>query len=109
MTPGNWPLTIIQGQSKKVSITWNGKDLTGCTVRYYGKNSPADASPDYLLTDTNGGITWLTRSPGKFQINYTPTVTANIAEGSSYHFLWVDFANGDSFPLLSGPVQCSKG
>lgn len=109
MTPGYWPLSLIQGQTKSIAITWQGKDLTGCTVRYYMKNSPADSTQELSLTDTSGGITWVTRSPGKFVIPLTPAITANIPEGSSYHHVWVDFPSGEKFPLLAGPVQCEKG
>jgi len=110
MTPGYWALSLIQGQTKPVKITWQNKDLTGCTVRYIAKNSPADAGNELLLTDANGGVSWITRAPsGKFSLNFTPTITANIAEGTSDHLVWIDFPTGESYPLLSGPLQVSKG
>lgn len=110
MTPGNWPITIIQGQTKLPLITWKDKDLTGCTVRFLGKNSPIDGAYEMNLTDSNSGITWVTRAPsGSFQINFTASVTANLTEGSGDHLVWVDFPNGSKFPLLSGTYQCRKG
>jgi hypothetical protein len=110
MTPGNWPITIIQGQTKLVKVTWTNKDLTGCTVRYLAKNSPVDGDLELSLTDANSGITWVSRTPsGCFQINFTPSITANLTEGSGDHLVWVDFPDGSKFPLLSGSYQIRKG
>lgn len=110
MSPGLFPLNLIQGQTKRVTITWQNKDLTGCTVRYLLKNSPVNSIQDLSLTDANGGITWKSRSPsGAFVLNFTPAVTANISEGSFDQLVWIDFPGGDSYPLLSGPLQVSKG
>lgn len=109
MTPGYWPLSLIQGQTKLTTVTWSNKDLTGCSVRFIGKNSPTDADSDLTLTDSNGGITWVSRSPsGVFRLNLTASLTANIAEGSGDHILWIDFPDGSKFPLLAGPYQCRK-
>ena len=111
MKPGNLKLTIYQGATFVLPMTWRQTgglpyDLVGCTARMQVRER-VDA-PDVLLelTTENGGIVLQAGSPN-IVLQMSPAQTAALAWRAGVYDLEVAFPNGYVRRLLERQVVVS--
>ncbi|WP_337102340.1 hypothetical protein [Paenibacillus sp. YIM B09110] len=100
MAAKNQNFEMFAGDTKSVTVTVAGVDLTGSTVKWAAKKSIYNAEPD-VYKDTTDGITLA--DEGKFVIALEPEDTAALS-GTYYHEAEVTDATGNVSTVLSGKI-----
>lgn len=112
MTPGNYDLTIYQGATLGLVLTWKDEnetpiDLTGYTARLQARES-VDASTSFIsLTTENSGIA-LGGNAGTITLNMSATDTAALTETSGMYDLELVSGGGQVTRLLQGALLVNK-
>ncbi len=108
MTAGNYTITIEQGATLGLTLTWRDEsnaliNLTGYTARMQVREQLDSATPFITLTTENGGIA-LGGAAGTITLNITATATAAITQTSGVYDLELVSSGGVVTRLLEGLV-----
>lgn len=108
MTAGNYTVTIEQGATLGLTLTWSDEsnalvNLTGYTARMQIREQLDSATPFITLTTENGGIT-LGGVAGTITLNMTATATAALTQTSGVYDLELVSSGGVVTRLLEGLV-----
>ncbi|OME86914.1 hypothetical protein BK120_08300 [Paenibacillus sp. FSL A5-0031] len=104
MAMKNQNFEMFAGDTKNVTVTVTGVDLTGASVKWAMKKSIYNAEPD-VYKDTLTGVT--ITAPDKFVIAFKPADTAALS-GGFYHEAEVTDASGNVSTLLSGTITVNR-
>jgi hypothetical protein len=108
MTAGNYTITIEQGATLGLTLTWRDEsnalvNLTGYTARMQVREQLDSATPFITITTENGGIA-LGGVAGTITLNITATSTAAITQTSGVYDLELVSGGGVVTRLLEGLV-----
>ena len=112
MTAGTYTITIEQGATFSLPITWkdqlgNAVNLTGYTARLQVREEVESATPFLTLTTENGGIA-LGGAAGTITLTVTATATAALTASKGVYDLELISGGGVITRLLEGLVVIKK-
>lgn len=108
MTPGEWDITIVQGATLDLTLTWKDPDgspvnLTGASARMNVRESTASSVTLLSLTTADGRIT-LGGVAGTIRLLLSAAVTATLSWTWGVYDLEIELAAGQVTRLLKGRV-----
>jgi hypothetical protein len=104
MATKNQNFEMFAGDTKAVTVTVAGVDLTGATVKWAMKKSIFNAEPD-VYKDTAAGISVITAD--KFTIALAPADT-ELLTGTYYHEASVTDVSGNVSTVLTGTITINR-
>jgi hypothetical protein len=112
MTAGIYTITIEQGSTFSLPLTWKDAlgslvNLTGYTARLYVREEVESPAPFITLTTENGGIT-LGGAAGTITLLMSATTTAALAQTKGVYDLELISGSGVVTRLLEGIVVIRK-
>lgn len=110
-TPGNYDLTLYQGASFTLTLTWKDAanaaiNLTGYSAKMQIRYTAASPSVVLELSTTNGGIS-LGGTAGTITLNASASQTAALTEATGVYDLELTSGSGTVTRLLSGKYTLS--
>ncbi len=112
MTAGTYTITIEQGATFSLPLTWKDAlgslvNLTGYTARLMMREEVETASPFVTLTTENGGIA-LGGAAGTITLTMNAAATAALTQTKGFYDLELVSGGGVVTRLLEGLVEIRK-
>lgn len=104
MTAKNQNFEMYAGDTKTVTVTVSGVDLTGASVKWAAKKSIYNVEPD-IYKETADGL--MIAASDSFVIALAPEDTAALV-GSYYHEAEVTDAAGNVSTVMTGTVKIER-